>query len=312
MSFQAVLEIFKQNGCLYLEHADQSLNSAWIDDLFFLDSSDRSQLLDWWLKKLCPELESPTAAEMLRMMGLLSASDASSFVSGKMDRSKQLTVWSNLSRLRSQDTHEDMEMEDDRTKRLVSFIETLAETVDFDKFKTSKLNIVPFHIDKELKKSKGKVKLQDYPLPTMVHLKETLEQGKVLYDDLQKYANVEEEDRQENSVILQRLEEVNLEINDKLDKFSIKYNTEFSSWVNPKNNISYEKDKPAIIEADDIIQKLSTHFSCKTSIAGKVDRILDVGTKDLKKLTNSINLNDMTDFDESARCTNLPRAPAAS
>merc|ERR1712198_170258 len=51
-----------------------------------------------------------------------------------------------------------------------------------------------------------------------------------------------------------------------------------------------------------------------TSIAGKVDRILDVGTKDLKKLTNSINLNDMTDFDESARCTfkNLPRAPAAS
>ena len=34
MSFQAVLEIFKQNGCLYLEHADQSLNSAWIDGIF--------------------------------------------------------------------------------------------------------------------------------------------------------------------------------------------------------------------------------------------------------------------------------------
>jgi len=314
MSFQAVVENFKLNGCMYLEHADLSINSAWIDDLFFVDSPDRSQLLEWWLRKLSPEQEIPFAADMIRMMGLLSASDASSFVSGKMTRSKQLSVWSNLSRLKLQDANEDTEMEDERNKRLVAFIETLAETVDFDKFKTSKLNIVPFHIDKELKKNKGNSKLQDCSLPTIEHLTETLEQGKVLYDDLQQYAEVNDEDSQDNSEFIQRLEEVSQDINEKLDEFSIKYNTEFSSWVNPRHNISNEKEKPEIREADDIIHKLSTHFSRKTSIAGKVEKILDIGFKDLKKMTNSINVHDVTEGEENPRSTlsTLSRAPAAS
>ena len=82
-----------------------------------------------------------------------------------MNKRNQLKIWTDLSSLLP---HTSIDLDNLRldTKRYVDIVESLADEVKFDTFGKSRLMILPFHFDKELKKSK--VKESDLP---MVQLK---------------------------------------------------------------------------------------------------------------------------------------------
>ena len=133
-------------------------------------------MLRWWITKLdqCLENVDVELVEVMNGLGISSSKDTTSFVTGYMTRSKQLRIWKKLAGMTSDD---EQDVTNGRCRHHASLAESISEIMEFDKFTISKMEILPFHLEKEFKKQKG---LKDGGFPTLVKLVDSLKRGREL------------------------------------------------------------------------------------------------------------------------------------
>ena len=297
-------------------------------DLFYSASNDRRKLLDWCIKSLDADSESAgDSSEIISSLGLCSSADAKSnfifmfclsfhfllsvFVSGKMNKRNQLKIWTDLSSLLP---HTSIDLDNLRldTKRYVDIVESLADEVKFDTFGKSRLMILPFHFDKELKKSKVK----ESDLPSLETLSEVLENGKQLLVSLEQFSDYSEDD-EASLMLLNSVGEVCDELKNNLETLDVKHNTEFVPWMKSSNESRMTRKRNEIVEAEKLLKQLSSHFHHKSNIAESVNKVLKLKSTDLKKLSKNIPSIEVSENPVDSTIVNfsklnMSRAPAAS
>ena len=225
-----------------------------------------------------------------------------------MSQSKQLIVWQYLANLKC--TPEiDLEMEVEEQKKVKGFIEAVSETIDYNLLARSKIDIIPFHFEKEIKNRLGTPSKAG--LPSLEDLKETLSKGHQLYASLEQFADINSDKSDDNSV-MDDISKESDDIMDKLEKFSVTNNTEFSPWLAKPELFTKYKERDELLEAKDVFEKLSTNFHQKTAIANNVKHVLDISSQDIKKLTSDVARADFDEMNVVNNVFNLSRAPAAS
>ena len=230
------------------------------------------------------------------------------FVSGVLSKSKQLNVWEHLAGLKS-DSEINLETELEDQKRVKGFIESVSETIDYNVLLKSKIDIVPFHFEKEIKNRLGTPSKAG--IPSLEDLKGTLFKGKQLHSSLGHFADLNNDNSDGN--VIGDIRKLSEEISEKLNQFNVTNNTEFSPWLaKPEMFTTRYKKREEIPEAKEAIERLSTHFQKKAAIANNIKQVLDIGNKDIKKLTSDVARADFDELNVINNIFNLARAPAAS
>jgi len=311
MTLELVIEKFKATGCPLLEHADVSSSQEWIFDSFLTPSEERHQLLRWWLTRLDNGLEDIDLVEVVKDLGICNSADVTGFVSGNMTRTKQLRIWTKLVDITFDDEEDD---NNKRCRKHLSFAESIAETVEFEKFKTSKMDILPFHLEKEFKKQKGKPGLKDGGVPTLEKLVDTLKRGNELQSSLIQY--------EDNKVpvntdeIVDALNSTYVKLSDQLPEYELSHSTEFSSWLRNQQSKTTFKERTEIVDSEEVVQRLHSNIHNKTKVADNIRSVVETGQEDIRKLSSGFLTTDfgLEDAELSVTMTNLTlsRAPAAS
>jgi len=304
---EQVTEKLRNIGCPFLANIEYSENTEWISELFFKPSSERNQLLAWCFSKLEPDFEKIKPEETLKMIGVCTSSEASSFSSAIMSRNRQLKIWSYLVDLISL-TAEDQET--DKTKLRLSlassFTDALAEAVSPD---CSKLSIFPGHFEREVKLSSSFS--QKFSMPSDSQLSATLVQGHETYSDLDRFAGLEIADRKTEEETLGCIEDVANEVLKKSEEFNAKHHTEFSSWLQSHQSSLPTTGQDSILTAHGTLQSVERFITSCVTIAQSINRVLEVGERDIKEF-NSSSYEVMSGLDTTITDHNLSRAPAAS
>ena len=226
-----------------------------------------------------------------------------------MTKTKQLRIWTKLVDITLDDEQDDTNK---RCRKHTSFAESIAETIEFDKFKTSKMEILPFHLEKEFRKQKGKLK--DGGVPTIDKLVDTLKTGNELQSSLIQY-----EDNQvpENTdEIVDAVNSTYVKLSDQLPEYELRHSTEFSSWLrNPQSKTAF-KERKEIVDSEEVVQRLHSNIHNKTKVADNIRSVVETGQEDIRKLSSGFLTTDfgLEDAELSVTMTNLTisRAPAAS
>ena len=154
------------------------------------------------------------AADFIKSLGICSPLESSStfyfmflslffflrflgFVSGVLSKSKQLNVWEHLAGLKS-DSEINLETELEDQKRVKGFIESVSETIDYNVLLKSKIDIVPFHFEKEIKNRLGTPSKAG--IPSLEDLKGTLFKGKQLHSSLGHFADLNSDNSDDNVI----------------------------------------------------------------------------------------------------------------
>jgi len=304
---ESVIRKFKDSGCSLLDHVDVTSSQEWLMDLFFVPSDERKRLIDWWIRSLDPSLATVDAADFIKSLGICSSLESSSFVSGVLSKSKLLNVWEHLAGLKS-DSEINLETELEDQKRVKGFIESVSETIDYNVLLKSKIDIVPFHFEKEIKNRLGTPSKAG--IPSLEDLKGTLFKGKQLHSSLGHFADLNSDNSDDN--VIEDIRKLSEDISEKLDQFHVTNNTEFSPWLARPEMFTRYKKREEIPEAKEAIERLSTHFQKKAAIANNIKQVLDIGNKDIKKLTSDVARADFDELNVINNIFNLARAPAAS
>lgn len=229
-----------------------------------------------------------------------------------MTKTKQLRIWTKLADITFDDDQDVVTNE--RCRHHTSFVESISETIEFDKFRTSKSEILPFHLEKEFKKHRGNPGVKDGGMPTLEKLVDTLKRGQELQSSLMQY-----EDNQvpENTdEIIDAVNSSYVKLSDQVPEYEIIHSTEFSSWLRNQQTKATFKERKEIVHAEDVVQRLHSNVYNKTKIADNIRSVVDTGHEDIRKLSSGLLTTDfgLEDDELSVSMTNLTvsRAPAAS
>jgi len=307
---EIVAEKFKRLGCTFLEKVEVSSNKAWIDDLLLQPSQERKRLMIWCLKTVDDSFELMRVDEVLAASGVCKSSDeAKSFITGEMAKNRQVVVWQAFANLIDEDNLE-FEMITEVHAKSCTFIDALAEHVNFEQQTQAPLEITPFHLERELKSKK----MAD--APKIKVFKDVLGLAEVEKANLLRFElaeNVEELDDQD---VLENLGAKCDEISEKKEGFDIKFRTELEPWLTGRSVSSLgSKKRPEVNQMADTLEKISGHFNNNLTITNSAHQVSKSCEEILNRLAystlvdNSVldieNLNLLSDL-------NITRAPAAS
>jgi len=266
-------------------------------------------MLRWWLTKLDHRLENADLVDVMNDLGISTSKDTTSFVSGNMTRSKQLRIWTKLA-----GSTFDNEQYVTNERNHTSLAESISESIEFYKFTTSKLEILPFHLEKELKKQKGRPGLKDGGMPTLEKLVDTLKRGRELQSSLIHY-----KDKQAPHNTDEMIDAVNtsyFKLSDLVPEYEIRHSTEFSSWLRSQPTKENYKEQKEVVNSEEVVQRLHSIIYNKTQIADNIRSIVETGHEDIRKLSSGFLTTEfgLDDADLSVTMTNVKifRAPAAS
>jgi len=309
---ELVLDKFKATGCPLFKHADAISSQELIYDTLFVSSEERQQLLRWWLTKFDQCLENVDLVEVMNGLGITTSKDTTSFVSGNMTRSKQLRIWTKLADITSD---EEQDVTNERCRHHASLAESVSETIEFDKFTTSKMEILPFHLEKEFKKQKGKPGLKDGGMPSLEKLVDTLKRGRELQSSLIHY-----EDKEAPHNTDEMIDAVNTsysKLSDLVPEYETRHGTEFSSWLRSQPTKATYTELKEVVHSEEVVQRLHSSIYNKTHIADNIRSIVETGHEDIRKLSSGFLTTEfnLEDADLSVTMTNVKissQAPAAS
>jgi hypothetical protein len=307
---EQLTEKLKAKGCHFLADIEFSDNSEWISELFLKPSSVRTQLLSWCISKLEPDMEKINNDETLKVLGVCSSSESTSFSSAIMSRNRQLKIWSHLIDLLG--AHDDGDCTEDGRLKLSSsaaFIDALAENVSFDY--TSKLDVFPVHFERELK--------QILSLPSDSQLSATLVRGKEAHRELERFAEAEMANTETDREILRSVEAAASEVVGRSEELSVKHQAEFSCWIQNQHQQPLspaDSREDPILRAEQTLRSVERVLSNCVTIAQSTNHVLELGERDLREF-NNLSLSLMSGMDSSVGLTdstdhNMSRAPAAS
>jgi len=310
---ELVIDKFKATGCPFLKHADAISSQELIYDTLFVPSEERQQLLRWWVTKLDQCLENVDPVEVMNGLGVSTSKDTTSFVSGNMTRSKQLRIWTKLADIIS---HDEQDVTNERCLQHTSLAESISETIEFDKFTTSKMEILPFHLEKEFKKQKGKPGLKDGGMPSLEKLVDTLERGRELQSSLIQYEDKEAPHTTADEII----DAVNTsysKLSDLVPEYETRHGTEFSSWLRSQPSQATYTELKEVVHCEEVVKRLHSSLYNKTQIADNIRGIVETGHEDIRKLSSGFLTTEfgLEDADLSVTMTNVKissQAPAAS
>ena len=237
------------------------------------------------------------------------------FVSGKMSKSKQMNVWADLAGLGVEEEMDPVETKRNNTSTS-AFLEAVSENIEIEKFQNSKLQVLPFHFEQEIKKIDKKGRTEPaLNAVSLENLKRTLDDGNNILNDLEKYEQFSN-DVGSSEPIIGELIKVSEEMNDNIEAFNVKHNTEFSSWLAKSEVSTKYKDREEILQMEGVVSALACQLHSKTQIAENLETILDGGQRDIRRLSSVVSMSDLEDVDETitfnASNVNMSRAPAAS
>ena len=229
-----------------------------------------------------------------------------------MTRSKQLRIWTRLAAITSDDDEQDDMNE--RCRHHKSLADSVSETIEFDKLTTSKLEILPFHLEKEFKKQKGSSGLKDGGMPTLEKLVDTLKRGRELQSKLIHY-----KDKQTPHNTDEMIDAVNnsyFKLSDLVPEYEMRHSTEFSSWLRSQPTKENYKEFKEVVHSEEVVRRLHSIIYNKTHIADNVRGIVETGHEDIRKLSSGLLTTEfgLEDADLSVTRTSdkMNRAPAAS
>jgi len=307
---ESIAEKFKRLGCSFLEKVEVSTDNAWINDLFLQPTQDRKRLMLWCLKTVDPSFELMRLDEFLSASGICkSPNEAKSFVSGEMSRTRQISVWEAFARLIDEEKLEFEEVTEMHAKNC-TFIDALAENVNFEQQAKAPLEITPYHLERELKSRKVAEAPQIKVFKKLLGLAQ-VEKSNLLQFDVNK--NEEESDDHD---VLEKLKAKSDEIFEKKEGFDLKFRTELEPWLTGRSVSSLgTKDRPEVEQMAECLEKIGEHFSNNLTITNSAHQVTKASEEILNVLAystlvdNSVldieNLNLLSDL-------NLTRAPAAS
>ena len=224
-----------------------------------------------------------------------------------------MNVWADLAGLGVEEEVDPVEIKRNNTS---AFLEAVSENIEIEKFQNSKLQVLPFHFEQEIKKIDKKGRIE--PAVTAVsleNLKRTLDDGNNILNDLEKYEQFSNDVGSSESII-GKLIKVSEELNDNIEAFNVKHNTEFSSWLAKSEVSTKYKDREEILQMEGVVSALACQLHSKTQIAENLETILDGGQRDIRRLSSVVSMSDLEDVDETitfnASNVNMSRAPAAS
>lgn len=222
-----------------------------------------------------------------------------------------MRIWTKFVDITFDDEQDDINK---RCRKHTSFAESIAETIEFDKIKTSKMEILPFHLEKEFKKQKGKPGLKDGGMPTLDKLVDTLKRGNELQSSLIQY-----EDNQvpvNTDEIVDAVNSAYVRLSDQLPEYEKRHSTEFSSWLRNQQTKATFKVRREIVDSEEVVQRLHSNIHNKTKVADNIRNVVETGQEDIRKLSSGFLKTDfgLEDAELSVTMTNLTisRAPAAS
>eukprot|EP00092_Neocalanus_flemingeri_P036143 GFUD01039354.1.p1 GENE.GFUD01039354.1~~GFUD01039354.1.p1 ORF type:complete len:310 (+),score=57.11 GFUD01039354.1:2082-3011(+) len=307
---ESIAEKFKRLGCCFLEKVEVSSNNAWINDLFLQPTQDRKRLLLWCLKTVDPSFELMRLDEFLSASGICnSPNESKSFVSGEMSRNRQITVWEAFARLIDE---EKLEFEDitEMHAKNCTFIDALAENVNFEQQTKAPLEITPYHLERELKSRKMADAPQIKVFKNVLGLAQAEKSHLLQFDQNE---NAEESDDHD---VLSNLETKSDEIFEKKKGFDTKFRTELEPWLTGRSVTSLgTKDRPEVGTMAESLQKMSDHFSNNLTITNSAHQVTKASEEIHNVLAYSTLVdNSVLDIEHLNLLSdlNLTRAPAAS
>ena len=182
-----------------------------------------------------------------------------------MTKTKQLRIWSKLADITLDDEHD---VASERCKHHTSLTESIAETIEFDKFRTSKLEILPPHLDREFKKQKGNPGLKEGGLPTPEKLVETLRRGCDLKSSLIQYEDIPVNDNSEE--IIDALNSVHAKVTDQVPEIDRRHSSEFSTWLRSQQAKASFQERREIVDSEKVAERLHSNICNLKLISPKV------------------------------------------
>ena len=230
-----------------------------------------------------------------------------------MSKSKQMDVWTDLAGL---GVEEEIDPDEIKSNNTSAFLEAVSENIEIEKFQNSKLQVLSFHFEQEIKKLDKQGRIE--PAVTAIslaNLKRTLDDGNNIHNDLEQYGQFSN-DVGSSEPIIGKLVKVSEEMNDNIEAFNVKHNTEFASWLAKSEVSTKYKDREEILQMERVVSALACQLHSKTQIAENLETILDGGQRDIRRLSSVVSMSDLEDVDETitfnASNVNMSRAPAAS
>ena len=228
-----------------------------------------------------------------------------------MTRSKQLRIWTKLTGITFDDEQDDT---NERCRHHTSLAESISETIEFYKFTSSKLEILPFHLEKEFKKQKDRPGLKDGRMPTLEKLWETLKSVGDLHSSLIYY-----KDKQAPQNTDETIDATNtsyFKLSDLVPEYEKRHSTEFSSWLRSQPTKENYKELKEVVHSEEVVQRLHSIIYNKTQLADNIPSIVETGHEDIRKLssgflTTEFGLED-ADLSVTMKNVKISRAPAAS
>jgi len=307
---EAVAEKFRRLGCSFLEKVEVSSNKEWINDLFLQPTQERKRMLFWCLKMVDSSFELMKIDDFLVASGICRSSDeAKSFVSGEMSRNKQVNVWQALAMIVDEDNLE-LEQITEMHAKCGSFIDALAENVNFEQQMKAPLEITPYHFERELKSRKmGET-------PQMKVFKNVLSLAKVEKQNLLQFDSASNKEELDDQDVLEKLSGKCDEISENMEGFDLKFRAELEPWLVGRSASTLgSKARPEVNVMADTLENISGHFTNNLTITNSSHQV----NKSCEEITNRLAFSTLVDNSivdvESLNLfkdLSVTRAPAAS
>jgi len=307
---EAVAEKFRRLGCSFLEKVEVSSNKEWINDLFLQPTQERKKMLIWCLKMVDSSFEFMKIDDFLVASGICRSSDeAKSFVSGEISRNKQVNVWQALAMIVDEDSLE-LEKITEMHAKSGSFIDALAENVNFEQQMKAPLEITPYHLERELKSRKM------VDAPQIKVFKNVLGLAQVEKQNLLQFESASNKDELDDQDVLEKLSAKCDEISESMEGFDVKFRAELEPWLVGRSASTLgSKARPEINVMADTLEKISGHFTNNLTITNSSHQV----NKSCEGITNRLAFSTLVDNSivdvESLNLfkdLSVTRAPAAS
>jgi len=307
---EVVAEKFRRLGCSFLEKVEVSSNKEWIDDLFLQPTQERKRLLLWCLKTVDSSFELMKVDDFLVASGICRSSDeAKSFNSGEMQRNKQVNVWEALAMLVDEENLE-LEKITEMHAKSASFIDALAENVNFEQQMKAPLEITPYHLERELKSRKM------VEAPPIKVFRNVLSLAQVEKQNLLQFESASNEEELNDQDVLEKLSVKCDEISDEMEGFEMKFRAELEPWLVGRSASTLgSKARPEVNIMADTLEKISGHFTNNLTITNSSHQV----NKSCEEITNRLAFSTLVDNSivdvESLNLfkdMSITRAPAAS